>query len=185
MQGTAMAKCFYCEKEVDVEAFRNPYTKEIHPTCEQCIKAFTSFPREKLFFSRAIFILPLFILGSIVLIFFNWRMGLFGLIIFVILEALSVKLLSHYKKKTRIALGTYVVDPRHIRWCKTCKNYRKVRKYDDILNGIWTNEQLPDNSCIPCKIINETIDVWKDFFMLDSKDRTLFPKDCPKWTKNE
>ena len=180
-----MAECFYCDKEVDVEAFRNPYTKEIHPTCEQCRKVFTSFPGEKLFFSRAVFVLPLFILGSIVLIFFNWRMGLFGLIIFIILEVLSIKLLSHYKKKTGIAVGTYAVDPRNIRWCKTCKNYRKVRKYENIADGMWTNQQLPDSSCIPCKIINETTDVWKDFFMLDRKDRTLFPKDCPKWTRNE
>ena len=178
-----MAKCFYCDKEVDVEAFRNPYTKEIHPTCEQCRKVFTSFPGEKLFFSRAIFVLPLFILGSIVLIFFNWRMGLFGLIIFIILEVLAIKLLSHYKKKTGIAVGTYAVDPRNIRWCKTCKNYRKVKKYDSILDGIWRNEQLPDSSHIPCRIVEDTIDVWKSFFALGSENRTLFPKDCPKWTK--
>jgi len=178
-----MGKCFYCQKEENVEAFQNPYTKEIHPTCEHCRKVFTSFPKEKFFFSKAIFILPLFILGSIVLIFFNWRWGLSGLIIFIVLEAISIKLLSHYKKKTRIAVGTYVVDPHNIRWCKTCKNYRKVKKYDDIADGIWINGQLPDSSYIPCKIIDETMDIWKRFFALDREKRTLFPKDCPKWTK--
>lgn len=177
-----MDKCFYCQKEENVEAFRNPYTKEIHLTCEQCRKEFTSFPKEKLFFSYAICILPFFILGSIVLIFFNWRWGLFGLIIFIVLEAISIKLLSHYKKKTRIAVGTYV-DTHNIRWCKTCKSYRKVKKFDDIADGIWANEQLPDSSYIPCKIIDETIGVWTSFFALDRENRTLFPKDCPKWTK--
>jgi len=179
-----MGKCFYCEKETNVEAFQNPYTKEIHLTCEQCRKEFTSFLKERLFFSRASFILPLFIIGSIVLIFFNRHWGLIGLIVFIALEAICLKLTGYYVKKRDIACGTYV-DTRNIRWCKTCKNYRKVKKYDSILDGIWRNEQLPDSSHIPCRIVEDTIDVWKSFFALGSEDRTLFPKDCPKWTKNQ
>lgn len=100
-----MDRCFYCQKDANVEAFRNPYTKEIHPTCEQCRKDFTSFAEERLFFARAIFVVPLFILGTIILIFFNWRWGLFGLIICIILEIISIKLLSHYKKRRELPVG--------------------------------------------------------------------------------
>lgn len=177
-----MDKCFYCQKEASVEAFRNPITKEIHLTCEQCRNSLSLFIKERLFLSKAIFALPLFILGTIVLIFFDWHWGLFGLILCIILEIISIRLLSHYNKKVRIGCGTYV-DPHNIRWCETCKSYRKVKGFDDLADGIWANEQLPDSSYIPCKIIDETIGVWKSFFALDRGKRALFPKDCPKWTK--
>jgi hypothetical protein len=172
-----MEKCFYCEKEANVETFRNPYTKEIHPTCERCRRKLTSL-KERLFYSRAIRIIPFFIAGSVVLIFFNWRWGLVGLIISVVLQTISIRLLM--KKEIASTTG---IDPRHLRWCKTCKSYRKIEKYDDLDHGIWRNEQLPDSSYIPCEIIDETIDVWQRYFGLNRQNRTLFPQDCPKWTK--
>ncbi len=176
-----MDKCVYCQKEANVEAFRNPYTKEIRSTCEQCKKRFTSFAKERSFYTKACMWIPLFIVGTIVLMFFNWQLGLIGLIAFIVLEIIAINLQSYYIRKKEIACGTYV-DPKSVRWCKTCLHYKKVKKYDDIFDGIWKSEQLPCNANIPCKIIDNTIDVWQKFF-LDSNKKTLFPKNCPKWTK--
>ncbi|MBU3981073.1 MAG: hypothetical protein KKH20_10130 [Proteobacteria bacterium] len=176
-----MDKCFYCQEESHVEAFRNPYTKEIHPTCEQCIKEFTSYAKETSFYTKAGCIwIPLLILGTVILMFFNWKWGLSSLVICMIIEIISIKLQGHYVKKKQIDCGTYV-DPKSIHWCKTCKHYKKVKRFDDTIDGIWRNEKLPDNNSIPCRIIDETINVWNNFFSLDTDKRTLYPKDCSKW----
>ena len=178
-----MDRCFYCQKEAGVEAFRNPNTEEIHPTCEQCKKELTSFRKETLFFGKAGCLwIPLFILGTIMLTFFHWQWGLFGLIACITLEIIAIRLHSHYLRKKQIVCGTYV-DPKSIRWCKTCKHRRKVRKYDDVTGGIWRSDQLPSNAQIPCKIVHETMDVWRSFFSLAHDKRPLLPKDCPKWIR--
>ena len=45
-------KCYYCKNKTDATPYRNPHTKEIHPTCKNCIKEFTSFAKERSFFTR-------------------------------------------------------------------------------------------------------------------------------------
>lgn len=178
-----MDKCFYCQKEITVKAFRNPYTKEIHPTCEQCIKEFASYDKERSFFTKTGCIWgPLLIIASVVLSFFNWKWGLVSLIVCIFLEAISLRLQSYFVKKKEIACGTYI-DPKSIQCCKTCKHYKRVKKYDDTIYGLWRSDKLPNIDLIPCKIITETINVWKDFFSLDSDKKTLYPKDCPQWSR--
>lgn len=179
-----MDKCFYCQKDTDVEAFRNPYTNEIHPTCEQCKLSFTVFHKERSLFAKLGCIwIPIFILISIIVTFYNFKLGLFLLVAGAILEFIVFKLQEYFVKKKDIAYGTYV-DPKKIQWCKTCMYFRKIKNYDNTINGIWRCEQLPEKNLIPCKIIEDDLDIWRDFFSLDKDKKTLYPKNCPKWKKH-
>ena len=71
------------------------------------------------------------------------------------------------------------VDPKTLRWCKTCRHYRKVRRWSDRFGE---NGPLPPDE-LPCRIPDQTRDVWDRYFRLSSSYRTLYPKDCPKWMK--
>jgi len=178
-----MDKCFYC-KDVDrVASFRNPYTNEIHLTCAACRLEFTAYQKERFFFSKVALIwIPIFILASLVFIFFNWWLGLCLLAIGVLLEVIAVKAQSYFIKKWNIACGTYV-DPKQITWCKTCLHFRKVKGFDNTMNGIWKSENMPEPERLPCNILNDSMETWRSFFSLDTSKRTLYPNNCPKWEK--
>lgn len=176
-------KCYYCKNEADAAPYRNPYTKEIHPTCENCIKEFTSFVKERSFFTKLGCIwLPVFIVLSIIITFFNWRIGLFCLAVGVLFEIVAVKLQSYFVKKKEMACGTYV-DPKKVQWCKTCKHFKKVKKFDDIVSGLWREKIMPNQENIPCKILEKTKKLWEIYFNLEQDKRTLYPKDCSFWEK--
>ena len=78
--------------------------------------------------------------------------------------------------------GTYV-DPKKIKWCKTCKHFKKIKEYADIIDGTWREKTMPEGSQIPCQIFSKTVNVWKDYFNLESNKRAIYPKDCSFWEK--
>jgi len=73
--------------------------------------------------------------------------------------------------------------PRDIKWCKTCKYYRKSREYEAIPKGLWRSEAMPRSDRLPCGIALETAGVWGQFYELEPRSRTLFPKDCEFFEK--
>jgi len=102
-----MGKCFYCQKEADVENFPNPYTKEIHPTCSQCKISFTAFLKERLLFTKlSVIWIPIFILISIIVTFFNLKLGLFLIVAGAIFEFVAIKLQEYFVKKKGITVNS-------------------------------------------------------------------------------
>lgn len=70
---------------------------------------------------------------------------------------------------------------KEIKWCRTCKNYRKVSEYDDTFKGLWHETSMPRSDKLPCKIVLETSQVWEAYYKTEPKSRSLFPKDCPRY----
>lgn len=102
-----MGKCFYCQKDTDVEDFRNPYTKEIHPTCSQCKISFIAFLKERLLFTKlSVIWIPIFILISIIITFFNLKLGLFLIVTGAIFEFVAIKLQEYFVKKKDITVSS-------------------------------------------------------------------------------
>lgn len=79
-------------------------------------------------------------------------------------------------------LADYGGQENEIQWCKTCKNFRTVKEYED---GLWLSEEIIPDSTIPCKKSDDTQDVWIEYFNLPRGRRTLYPKGCPKWEQKE
>lgn len=67
-----------------------------------------------------------------------------------------------------------------IEWCLTCKYFRRINNYEDKL---WLLSTVLPDDYIPCKIINQTKDIWQKQYSTQFKHRTLYPKNCPKWTR--
>ncbi|MFZ2171580.1 MAG: hypothetical protein WAW61_18320 [Methylococcaceae bacterium] len=71
-----------------------------------------------------------------------------------------------------------------INWCRTCKHYRKVSEYEDIMEGyLCSAKSMPRSDKLPCKIVLETSQVWEAFYKIKPKSRALFPKNCPHYEK--
>lgn len=102
-----MGECFYCQKDADVEDFRNPYTNEIHPTCRQCKISFTAFLKERLLFTKlSVIWIPIFIITSIVITFYNSKLGFFLIALGAIAEFIAIKLQEYFVKKRGIVVSS-------------------------------------------------------------------------------
>ena len=102
-----MGKCFYCLKDTYVEDFRNPYTNEVHSTCEQCKISFKAFLKERLLFAKLSLIwIPIFIILSIIITFFNLKLGFFLIVVGAIFEFIAIKLQDYFVKKKGIAVSS-------------------------------------------------------------------------------
>lgn len=102
-----MGKCFYCQKDADVEDFQNPYTNEIHPTCAQCKIGFTAFLKERLLFAKLSLIwIPIFIIISIIITFYNLKLGFFLIVVGAIFELIAIKLQDYFVKKRGIVVNS-------------------------------------------------------------------------------
>jgi len=75
------------------------------------------------------------------------------------------------------------VDPQKIQWCKTCKYFKKNKKYEETINGLWRNETMPNKELIPCKEFDKTKEIWENYYNLNQSERTLYPKNCNFWKK--
>lgn len=173
--------CFYCQEETIVEEFKNPNTYETHPTCEKCKAELSTYNRELKFFVKLIWPgIPLLIFFSIIsFIFVDWQTGVLFIAIAIFAGMVSYFGLEYFRTKKEKKLGTYV-DVKNIQWCKTCKYYKKVKSYK---NELWQSQEIVGDSEIPCKILNDTKAVWAEFFNMESGQRTLYPKNCERWTK--
>ena len=108
-----IGKCFYCLKDTNVEDFRNPYTNEIHPTCSQCKIGFTAFLKERLLFAKlSLFWVPIFIIVSIIITFFNLKLGFFLIVMGVIFELIVIYLGGYFVKKKGIAVSSSRINSR-------------------------------------------------------------------------
>lgn len=70
---------------------------------------------------------------------------------------------------------------KNIKWCKTCKHFNRSKEYEDSFKGIWRSKVMPETKILPCRIVSETIEVWKSYYSLETAKRTLFPTDCPSF----
>jgi len=69
-------------------------------------------------------------------------------------------------------------EAKNIKWCKNCLHYRKSKKFEDTISGLWRSEEMPSNEIIPCKIVMEAIDDWAEYYDMEPSNRSLYPKDC-------
>jgi len=67
---------------------------------------------------------------------------------------------------------------RDIPWCKNCTHYRKSERYEKVPGGLYLAATMPSVDELPCEIAKSASDVWEQYFGLDLKSRTLYPKDC-------
>jgi hypothetical protein len=175
------AICSYCQQEKDVESFEHPLTFQVNPTCSQCKNKLLSTPSydaERKILAKTGCLTPaLLILSIIFLIFGNSAVGLWGIIISLIIGAISFFGLEYFVKKRD---KNYGFDPTKYIWCKTCKNFRKVKNWDYTFSQ---SKKLLNASEVPCKIYNQTKEVWGKYFNLPSGDRKLYPDDCSYWAK--
>jgi hypothetical protein len=106
----------------------------------------------------------------------DWRFGLatavIGVATVMITDSKKKALLTQREKRE----GRWV-DRSKIAWCKNCIHFRKIRGWEDTL---WRMQTIPADSRLPCQIADQTRDVWQAYANLDSGQRTLYPKDCPK-----
>lgn len=175
------ATCSYCQQEKDVENFRHPITLQVKPTCSQCknnLLSIPSYDAERNILAKTGCLMPVLLLISIIfLIFDNSTIGLWGIIISVMIGAISFWGLEYFIKKRDKNFG---FDPTKYIWCETCKNFRKVKNWDYSSSQL---KELLDTSAVPCKIYNKTKEVWKKYFNLPLGDRKLYPDDCSYWIK--
>lgn len=115
----------------------------------------------------------------LIAIFWDWRIGLglgiIGILGLMISDSRKKKVLTAREKRE----GRWV-DRSKIEWCQNCVHFRKVRKWEDSNDGLWTLPTAPPSDSIPCRIVPETSGVWQDYFALPREQRTMYPKDCPK-----
>ncbi len=111
--------------------------------------------------------------------FLNWKISLSGVVLSIVIAILSESIRKSTITRREKREGAYV-DTKKIEWCRTCKYLKKVKGYED---DLWQSDQISDNDKIPCKIYPETKDVWTDYFNKPKEERTLYPKNCPKWSK--
>ena len=111
MEENVMGECFYCQKNTDVKDFQNPYTNEIHPTCRQCKISFTAFLKERLLFTKlSVIWIPIFIIISIIITFYNSKLGFFLIAMGAIFEYVAIKLQEYFIKKRGIAVSSSRVN---------------------------------------------------------------------------
>jgi len=68
-------------------------------------------------------------------------------------------------------------EVKQIAWCKTCRHYKKSKKWGGITE-IWRSGEMPDERMLPCKIASETLGTWIRYFESDPSHRRLYPNDC-------
>lgn len=184
---TMIGSCFYCQKQAEVDKnFLNPNTNEIHPICAECKAQILTYRNEFIFFFKLLWpTVPLLVLFSLIsFIFVNWQLGSLIVAVAIFTAVVSILGVEHFRIKKEKKLGTYV-DVKKIQWCKTCKHFKKVREFDKTIDGLWRAKTIPDASQIPCQILKETNNIWEDFFGLEESKRTLYPNNCPFWTKRK
>tara|TARA_B100000315_G_scaffold166154_1_gene154755 strand:+ start:490 stop:1098 length:609 start_codon:yes stop_codon:yes gene_type:complete len=118
---------------------------------------------------------PLFLFSLISFLFLNWKISFAGVVV-----SIGIAILSETIKKRSLKREGLYVDTKKIEWCMTCKNHKKVKDYEEELCLL---DEICDADKIPCKIYQETKMVWTDYFDKPKEERTLYPKNCPKWTK--
>ncbi len=123
--------------------------------------------------------IPLFLFSLISFLFLNWKISLTGVVVSIGIAILAETIKNQSLKREAKRKGTYV-DTKKIEWCKTCKHHKKVKDYED---DLWQLDEISDTDKIPCKIYQETQSVWTAYFNKPKRERTLYPKNCSKWTK--
>jgi len=84
-------------------------------------------------------------------------------------------------ERTKLLESTLAhIKPEEIKWCKTCKYFKKIKDYEEKL---FLSEKMINDSEIPCGISAETRELWRDYFQTEKGRRTLYPKNCQKWVK--
>lgn len=68
-------------------------------------------------------------------------------------------------------------------WCKNCQHYKVSKEYEDTVGGLWRSTKRPANDKLPCKIAARTSEIWDDYFSKELNSRSLFPKNCPQFSK--
>lgn len=121
----------------------------------------------------------LFLFSLISFLFLDWKISLTGIVASISIAVISERIQNRSLEREAKREGTYV-DVKKIKWCKTCKYYKKVKGYEDHL---WQQDEISSANKIPCKIYDETKDVWTAYFNKPIEERTLYPNNCPKWVK--
>lgn len=174
-------ECHYCKGRYDVEDFEHPLTFQTFPTCTTCKEKLLStktYSVERKFFSRVgcLFVIVSIVLAIILLI------ARTGFIAYLLIASVVICISSMYfvelfvKKRDK----NFGFDPTKYKWCKTCRNFRKIKEWDSIVSR---SEIIVSSDLFPCLITNVTQTVWDQYFGTPHDDRKLFPDYCPMWTR--
>jgi hypothetical protein len=128
----------------------------------------------------SILVVPIAILICFI---YNWKFGIGLAVIAVITLLISDKIKRGVLTQRQKREGTWI-DKKKIQWCKNCRHYRKIKGWEDSANGLWSRESIPEQGNLPCRIIQETMDIWHAYYSLERNHRTLYPKECPKIEMN-
>jgi hypothetical protein len=153
-------------KETFESSWNNPEWQKETALRKTCVKFF-------------LLSIPLFLFSLISFLFLNWKISLTGVVLSIGIAILSETIKNQSLKREAKRKGTYV-DTKKIEWCRTCKHLKKVKDYED---DLWQLDKISDTDKIPCQIYQETKDVWSAYFHKPKGERTLYPKNCPKWSK--
>lgn len=97
---------------------------------------------------------------------------------FIILPLLKILMIPVVLIISLPLLFLFPQEKIHINWCRTCKHFRRIKEYENNVNGLWQSKFMPSNDKLPCDIFLETENTWKQYFGLEPSERSLFPKDC-------
>jgi len=101
-------------------------------------------------------------------------------IILSIVVALIDKRFEIAIERTKALESIPYINPKKIRWCKTCKYFEKIKGYEE---NLWLSGGMIKDSEVPCKILNKTKELWVNYFQVEKGKRTLYPKDCSEWVR--
>lgn len=173
--------CSYCKNEAEVEEFENPHTEQVRLTCTKCRKTLSLYVRQRRFLPRfGCLGTPLLIVfGIISFVVFGWQVGIPVIATAACFGIFSWFYHSYYITKWEKELGTHG-DEEKIKWCRTCAHFRRIEGYEDRL---WQSEEMIGDSEIPCKGVLDARPVWEAYFGTERRGRSLYPKNCEKWTR--
>jgi len=176
--------CAECNKILDQNEHKYSRTDGYGASQILCEKCFKESAGEYFFERQALAKLgcstPLwgFIIAIIAYVFWGWKACLVVVGITILLTVYFSTLLQHFVNKMWAKKG---MDPKNLKWCKTCKNYRKRKDWEFKLH--YSKELLSEDK-IPCRIFLQTKEVWERYFATPEGEKTLYPKNyCTLWVK--
>jgi len=148
--------------------------------CEKCFKKSAGeFYFERHLLARVGCLTP--ILGIILIIVFlslkMWIASLVVLVLTILITTISSIVLEKFIHKMHLARG---IDTKNIKWCKTCKFFKKSKEWEAHLEFL---DKIPSLEKLPCLIPEKTKSFWEEYFKLDHGARTLYPKECVLWER--
>lgn len=70
------------------------------------------------------------------------------------------------------------IEPAPLRCCRNCVNFHKVK---DWAAFVCRSDEMPEDSKLPCRILEQTRKFWIEYFRVPGLERNSYPKPCVFW----